>query len=259
MRPSFIVGGCVIIVGATMFVAGCSSNATQRDANLLGAGFHETIENPKTWTVNVPVGTCWRITWRAANGEVVHTECGNGPAAGPTPPAYSNSDFACPIDCSECEGSDIGQIDPWPHGGFPYVLGTAPEDWTQSQEPIVAVSVTATSYTQAANKLHAVAQNGPGSVLPSGTEVEAYVTYSVDASGVTLYSSLAQRFASYTITLNGQVIADKAEGLNAVPTSLANGWVSVASAIPSIPSGATIVLTQRRQGIAQDVVLTLTF
>lgn len=259
MRAIIVAGVFAILISGAMTMAGCSTPPpTEREITVPGGGgFKEKYENPKTWTVNVPAGTCWRITWTNSEGEVVHTECGNGPEAGQSPSGFTNSDFAV-IPCEECTGSDLGG-DPWPHGAFPYVIGTVPDDWTVSQDPFVVVTAAALTFEGASNKLHTVAENGPGSALPNATEVEAYMMITVDASGVTLHSALAQRFATYTITLDGQVIADKATGLNITATSLPEGWVSVASAIPALPAGSTIVVTQRRLGSTENVVATLKF
>src|SRR5262245_19923860 len=61
-------------------------------------------ENPQTYTVNVPSGTCWKLTWKNSEGEEVGSTCGNGPAAGSVPPGVSNHDFAI-IDCANCSGT----------------------------------------------------------------------------------------------------------------------------------------------------------
>lgn len=255
MRRSIIAGTSAVLIAVLMATSGCSNNVTRRTIELPAGGkFEETYETPKTWSVNAPEGTCWRITWTTSEGEVVKTVEGNGPAAGQSP-AFGHSDIAI-IDCSEGGGSDLSG-DPWPHGSYPYVIGTVPEDMAVSQEPLVVVTAAALNYQGARNKLQSVVDNGPGSALPSATQVEAYMMLTVDSSGVTLHSALAQRFATFTITLDGQVIADKATGLNVTLTPLPEGWVAASSAIPAIPPGSTVVVTQRRLGATQDLVATL--
>jgi len=207
--------------------------------------------------MNVPSDVCWKITWTDGNGDVVGTDEGNGLGNGTAPSTATNQS----IEIVDCETVDLSG-DPLAHGAFPFAFLKAPLLFdVTSTYTATRISATAISYANAASKAAVIEQGGPGTVLPTGVSVSGFFRVEVVGTDLVVKSSLPVRFRSYTITLDGVVIADKASNLNVSSTPDGNGWVTLTSIIPGSAAqpDAQLILTQTLQGEATPVVVDLLF
>ena len=254
-----------MVCAVTLVVVGaCGGGASHPDkveieGHMGSSGGSVKIEgtSPQTWSVNVPAGTCWRVTFTNAAGEVVGTpQCGSGSNGGQVPAGVAHIDVSV-IDCKDCPGHDAEII-----GAFPYVFVRGNNGFDFGTPYVFThIQATALSEANAANKASVVEVGGPGTVLPSGVAVFAFVQAAVVSGNLVVASSLPERFGVFTITVDGVTIADKAAGTNATVTGPGNGWATITSVISStlFHPGAVIILHQTSASDANPETVTITF
>lgn len=257
------MGFCAFLV---LLVVGCASTIEVGQDGLLKIDYAL-----KTYTLTVPPERCWEATFSDSVGIQLGSISGQGPKAGHMPEgavSYEYIERACP-DERGTEEEPVTQPAPpsappgapthdpaEPGPGLPIGLelfrfkeGTFFPSLAGHSELARSVDIEAPGLLAAQDRRELV---GVGRPLPPQTTVRAHIDVVVDVDSALIVSSLPTRFSTFTVELNGVVIAEPGNGAQA--TAAGNGWVTMVADIPlvSFAGGNRVILTQNGARESQE-------
>lgn len=193
------------------------------------ANWHSGIAN-----VLAPPDACWEVDFLDPHGGVIDTIPGQGSKTLAIPPGTWDFDARwqqqCPAPATPPVLPGQATARPFPGPRFGRQIGSLTLDEDSHYRGARAKGP---SYELAMADLQAVFDAGMGAPVPAGIVVDHFIDLDVTVDGITIISALPERFASFTIKIDGVIVSSIDADLNTAIEPIGNGWSMVATELPT--------------------------